>query len=460
MCGLVGVAGNLNHKTSKAFRNLLIMDQIRGFHSTGVGLVNGLEKTIIDKEVGTPDQLFLISDLFDGKGVLKTPHKAILGHNRAATLGEINKVNSHPFNFDHITGAHNGTLRDWFDLEGYKDFDVDSKALFKTIAVKGIDHCWKNFRGAAAITYWNAKDKTLNLLRNNERPLYAATIDGGKILMWASEEWMIKAACDSVDLKLDEDKESLPNPWKLKENYIHTYDVSFVDVKLKECRELKVKPAPTYTYGYSYRYNNNTNYFFNKGWATGLVKAGKESLKKKFNLTSFLTFKTANNDTLNLIQGRTLEDDPLIVQVVPESYQEFISLKNVINDEKFKDNIYSFTCRPRCMSLKKNGVMKVSTYRISMDNVDLEEGLMVEAKEEYKSNVSYMYRIASNDLSFNKEKAEEDLKANGGRCNYCTTQLSVDDDYQYRPVSGLVCDDCIKVEEEYGWGFGYGSVIQ
>src|SRR3546814_12623264 len=45
--------------------------------------------------------------------------KAFIGHNRAATLGKVNGLNAHPFRYDNIMGAHNGTLdtQSWLRLE-------------------------------------------------------------------------------------------------------------------------------------------------------------------------------------------------------------------------------------------------------------------------------------------------------------------------------------------------------
>ena len=40
MCGLVGVLGNITHKEEKAFHELLIVDVLRGKHSTGVAMVS------------------------------------------------------------------------------------------------------------------------------------------------------------------------------------------------------------------------------------------------------------------------------------------------------------------------------------------------------------------------------------------------------------------------------------
>ena len=193
MCGIVGIAGNVYQRECKAFRDMLVFDQVRGFDSTGicfVGNANNLAK--VEKELDGPENLwnFHDSELLDYRGVAKTTHKLMLGHNRAATIGKVIRENAHPFTFGHVTGVHNGSLDDWHELERDEkgqQFDVDSKALLATISKKGIDHAWKSFRGAAAVVWWDESDGSLNIARNNQRPLYLAYSQAGDVLFWASE---------------------------------------------------------------------------------------------------------------------------------------------------------------------------------------------------------------------------------------------------------------------------------
>ena len=196
MCGLVGVAGLLTPALNKAFRDLLIIDVLRGSDATGMVVVPEKSDPIIYKEVGTPEHLFykMPTKSCDYRGVISTKNLALIGHNRAATLGELTAENAHPFQFDHIYGAHNGTLRDWWDLKNYKEHDVDSKAIFDHISSYGLDDCWANFHGAAALTYWDDNEGTVNFIRNNERPLFYAYTEYRNSIIWASESWMIRAA--------------------------------------------------------------------------------------------------------------------------------------------------------------------------------------------------------------------------------------------------------------------------
>ncbi|MSE24831.1 hypothetical protein GKC32_10305, partial [Lactobacillus curvatus] len=63
----------------------------------------------------------------------------LMGHNRWATKGKINERNAHPFEHDHIIGAHNGTLRNQHLLPNHLDFEVDSDNIFHAMSTIGVD---------------------------------------------------------------------------------------------------------------------------------------------------------------------------------------------------------------------------------------------------------------------------------------------------------------------------------
>ena len=211
----------------KVFRDMLIFDQVRGFDSTGVAMVGVGKDPIVEKELDGPDNLWNFGDsqLFDTRGVSKISRRVAIGHNRAATVGKVVKENAHPFTFGHITGCHNGSLEYWDELE--KDdndqrFDVDSKAIFQTIARKGIEHTWKSFYGAAALVWWDSEQETLNFIRNSERPLYMAYSANKDILLWASEDWMIRIAAARHNLTLAKFEGSYKN--RDNQDIKYTYD--------------------------------------------------------------------------------------------------------------------------------------------------------------------------------------------------------------------------------------------
>ena len=199
MCGLVGIAGSNSANMDKAFRVLLVLDTIRGEHSTGALIVGSAGSIDIHKKVGNP------FELFDSKGFdvdIRYCNNVLLGHNRYATAGSVTKRNAHPFDHDTIIGAHNGTLTTQWKLDDYKDYAVDSDNLYHHLAVNGVQATTPLLGGAYALTWWDTTTNTLNFLRNKERPLcYAFTKDRLNIL-WASERWMLQVAADKALIKL------------------------------------------------------------------------------------------------------------------------------------------------------------------------------------------------------------------------------------------------------------------
>lgn len=203
MCGLVGIAGAVTFNLEKTFRYLLQLDTVRGPHSTGVAMVrtNGDNKVV--KKLGTPWE-----GLFDSKDFeeyLKGgSFNVLLGHNRWATKGKISAKNAHPFDFDTLVGAHNGTLRSVRDLDDNTQFEVDSENLYHHMERNGVAETVKVLDGAFALTWYNKEESTINFIRNSERPLYYCFTEDRKAIIWASEDWMIEVACGMAGQKFGE----------------------------------------------------------------------------------------------------------------------------------------------------------------------------------------------------------------------------------------------------------------
>lgn len=182
MCGIVGVISVLgaqkfgpkyDSNVCSAFDDMLWADQLRGNDGTGVMCLDSDGKLVVNKAAGG------YSALKEKKEIGKIMHFTdtnlfTIGHNRSATKGVKDlQSNAHPFVEGHIALVHNGTLH-WVN-EKFRDkdskFDVDSKAAAKAIAQLGIDAAVKEFSGAYAFVWINTKDMSLNVLRNDQRPL-------------------------------------------------------------------------------------------------------------------------------------------------------------------------------------------------------------------------------------------------------------------------------------------------
>ena len=192
MCGIVGIytRNKATETHLKWFKTLLLVDQLRGEHATGIakidthtGAINVHKKAMSAVEYLSNKENVEFIDKYVDRGNL------YIGHNRYATMGnKADDKNAHPFTYKHITMVHNGTVDRWVmkDLEGFVDLDVDSEMVCRTIANLGIEEAVKKFSGAFSLVWWDDAEKSLNFLRNDKRPMSICHYDG--TMMWASEE--------------------------------------------------------------------------------------------------------------------------------------------------------------------------------------------------------------------------------------------------------------------------------
>tara|TARA_R110000823_G_C15952958_1_gene502517 strand:+ start:3849 stop:5132 length:1284 start_codon:yes stop_codon:yes gene_type:complete len=198
MCGLVGVMGDVTSNDKDVFNQLLVVDVLRGRHSTGAALIDYRgEATVFKKAVNGLDFL----DFATYKDKMRVGYNCLIGHNRYATKGAVNNVNAHPFDFENIVGAHNGTLRNYWSLDNASDFDVDSECLYSHINDNGVRDAFNKTDGAFALTWFDKTTNKLHLLRNTERPLcYCYREDMGAVF-WASEAWMLRGVLGRNGIK-------------------------------------------------------------------------------------------------------------------------------------------------------------------------------------------------------------------------------------------------------------------
>lgn len=192
ICGLVGITGNITIKDVNAFKEMLVLDSVRGYDSVGVFSLTKKGEESLVKSIDA------VANALETKKFIRAltgDFKLLMGHNRAASVGNVNINNAHPFDFENIVGAHNGTLTGWkYNFEDAKQFDVDSESLFHNINKRGIEATYKKAEGAMALTWFDRTDNSVNLLRNNDRPLYIGFNKEKDVTYWASEPWMMSVA--------------------------------------------------------------------------------------------------------------------------------------------------------------------------------------------------------------------------------------------------------------------------
>src|SRR5579864_7122790 len=193
MCGIVAMIartnGGFTHGDLSAFEQMLIVNTVRGKDSVGsfTKFGNGDVRGI--KHGSNPFNLFRTDEWKDYRQAVINRGRFLVGHNRAATSGQVNTDNAHPFVEDHIILVHNGTLRSQNNLTN-KTTVVDSNAIAHALAEETGDprNVLDKIDGAFALIWYNSKEDKLYAARNEERPL--VLIESERHYVLASEAWI------------------------------------------------------------------------------------------------------------------------------------------------------------------------------------------------------------------------------------------------------------------------------
>lgn len=198
MCGIVLAGGNLSGSDLEIFNQLLYCDVFRGQHSTGVFCRRPNEEKVSFFKEALPSFAYLLEPEYKEMSTGKTAYTVsplwMVGHNRHATRGAVNSQNAHPFQHGDITLVHNGTLVDQSLLPEHRNFVVDSENICYSINKIGAEATIQKLDGAYTLIWHDAKDDTLHIIRNDERPFHLCRV--GNDWFGASEEdmlmWILK----------------------------------------------------------------------------------------------------------------------------------------------------------------------------------------------------------------------------------------------------------------------------
>lgn len=247
MCGLVCVIPKSSTRgflrpELDMFETLVTIDTLRGKDSTGVFGYNG-------------DELYLAKDTLTGSEFLKTKEykdidsksfkngKFLVAHNRAATRGTVNDRNAHPFHKDDkIVMVHNGTFTG--DHKKHADTEVDSEAICHLLAeheVNEVDTVLNKITAAYALIWFDARDKSLNIVRNSQRPLFM--LETNTCYVFSSEYMMLQFAAFRTNISMAKDtkpeevpehthlKITMDNSVVIKQNQLNVLELDWDDYR-------------------------------------------------------------------------------------------------------------------------------------------------------------------------------------------------------------------------------------
>lgn len=207
MCGIVGFITTEKHKGAsdrrKFLENALVAGTVRGDDSTGIFLVKHEMK-----EQETADWYKIAGDGYSMLTAKQyqdlttytaiTGMRAVIGHNRAATVGSVTADNAHPFQEGPITLVHNGTLHSTYglgkSLHQLKDqgVEVDSHAICHNLAeAANPKDVIEKLDGAFTLVWHDARNNTINMVRNEKRPIHLLFAKCEDTVLIASEAEML-----------------------------------------------------------------------------------------------------------------------------------------------------------------------------------------------------------------------------------------------------------------------------
>lgn len=242
MCGICGiVTGTISNTEAEIFKKLLVMSAFRGKDSTGVFAVQGDEKELTSAYIkqATNPMNFLDhnAEAFD-KELNTSDAKALVGHTRYATKGDVTKKNAHPFDFPNVIGVHNGTLL--VNPKTKKTYETDSESLYAYMNEFGLDETLTEISqaGDAYVLIWfDKKAGTLNAIRNDKRPLAFAPVSNGNTVYWASEDATLRYILSRENIHFKEIYTIHPGHLltfnMLERNPATAYEVTKVKIKPK-----------------------------------------------------------------------------------------------------------------------------------------------------------------------------------------------------------------------------------
>lgn len=207
MCGLTMVVNKnkngFSQQQQDVFNTLFYLSGgYRGRDGAGVVIIDSVGNVKIAKQAGSVDLLQNTKEFAELDAYAFQNGWAMIGHNRAATRGNITDNNSHPFIIDdNIVLVHNGTFNG--DHKHLRDTEVDSEAIGHVLSeTEDIEEALRKINAAYALIWYNVAKRQLNVVRNSSRPLYY--METANSYIYSSELDFLEFAINRFKLKVEE----------------------------------------------------------------------------------------------------------------------------------------------------------------------------------------------------------------------------------------------------------------
>lgn len=208
MCGLFGVfnAPEVNGRSAKNRESFLdaaaYLSALRGTDGTGFCTANDKGSQIYKDPIAPWNFI----QTYQYQSVVKAlaDHNIIIGHSRSKTIGGSSHANTHPFQANHITLAHNGTLNNMYQLPNYVAGITDSELIAINMSKLGEKETLELLEGPYALTWHNKEKGTFNIARNDLRTLSTAMDDEKQVLYYMSDSEMLRFALYHANIKTNQ----------------------------------------------------------------------------------------------------------------------------------------------------------------------------------------------------------------------------------------------------------------
>ncbi len=309
MCGIISIFHNnqvmVEKKVEDLLFNMLWVDSIRGNHSTGIIFETDDGPEWYKKAI--PGWDFIQQDYVNAVINKLNRSRYFIGHNRAATRGEVKTSNAHPFEFGDIIGVHNGTLSNHYNLSPQgANHSVDSQHLYHAISVDGFEDVAPRIQGSFNLLWHDKSDNTIHLCKNDSRPYCFAKIKDKEYLIGASEKAMLKWLINRHKLEIE-------FCWTPVDNTEYVWDVEedMVNVAYTVEHE-KYVPPPVVHRPPAHTTNNQPNN------GMGNTNVSTIELLEFFVDTLLPNQHLTNGSRTYTCHGETIEGDSVTMFAVPE----------------------------------------------------------------------------------------------------------------------------------------------